>query len=151
MINTILVYFAEMLFLWYKIFYAVWVDIKFQYWEDIEILTLSDPGYWILVIPRGGVLRTHSYILAFRGFCVPPSINVDPYVEQGGNYWPCRRKKLGKLWKFDDLWCFSFVDGKIDNFLENLDFSFFELKTLISRSDLNILSSSFLQTSPFLE
>ena len=41
MINTILVYFAELLFLWYKIFYAVWVDIKFQYWDDIEILDIQ--------------------------------------------------------------------------------------------------------------
>ena len=30
--------------------------------KPINLLTLSDPGYWILVIPRGGVLRTHSYI-----------------------------------------------------------------------------------------
>ena len=29
----------------------------------------------------GGFLRTHSYILAFGSFFLPPSINVEPQIE----------------------------------------------------------------------
>ena len=53
-------------------------------WSEHEILsTLCHPGYRILVISQGGggVLRTHSYLLAFQSFCMPPSINVDPYID----------------------------------------------------------------------
>ena len=39
-------------------------------------LGVSDPGN----IP-GGVLRTHSYLLAFQAFCMPPSVNVDPHID----------------------------------------------------------------------
>ena len=35
-----------------------------------------DPGNY-----PGGVLRTHSYILPFLGFFIPPSINVKPHIE----------------------------------------------------------------------
>ena len=35
-----------------------------------------DPGNY-----KGGVLRTHSYILPFLGFFMPPSINVKPHIE----------------------------------------------------------------------
>ena len=34
-----------------------------------------DPGNY-----PGGVLRTHSYILPFLGFFMPPSINVKPHI-----------------------------------------------------------------------
>ena len=43
---------------------------------QIMKLILSASGFWILVIH----LRTHSYLLAFRGFFMTPSINVDPYI-----------------------------------------------------------------------
>ena len=45
-----------------------------------SLLTLSDPGYWILGISWVG-LRSHSIILAFGGFYMPPSINFDPNME----------------------------------------------------------------------
>ena len=44
-------------------------------------LTLCASGYRIMEISRGGVLRTHSYLLAFQAFCMPPSVNVDPYID----------------------------------------------------------------------
>ena len=36
-----------------------------------------DPGSY----QGGGVFRTHSYILPFLGFFMPPSINVKPHIE----------------------------------------------------------------------
>ena len=41
--------------------------------------SLSHQGGW-------GVIRTNSYILAIGGFFMPPSINVEPHIEKGGNY-----------------------------------------------------------------
>ena len=42
-------------------------------------LTISASGIWIGVGRE--FLRTNSYILAFWGFFMPPSINVDPHIE----------------------------------------------------------------------
>ena len=56
--------------------------------DDINPLSpgVLDPGNY-----PGGVLRTHSYILPFLGFFMPPSINVKPHMvekyQEGNPYW----------------------------------------------------------------
>ena len=52
-----------------------------------QMLTLSELGYWVLVVSRG-VLKTIFWVLCFF---MPPSNNVDPPIEWGGHYWPCRK------------------------------------------------------------
>ena len=47
-------------------------------------LTLSALEFRFMVITQGvggRMIRTHSYILAFLGFRMPP--NVDPHIEKG--------------------------------------------------------------------
>ena len=64
--------------------FFLWILMHFM--EFLRILTLSHPGFWILVITRG-VFYWH--------FLLPPSINVDLHI---------------------DLRCFSFIGGKNDKF-----------------------------------
>ena len=41
---------------------------------------LTDIKFFFAATTWRKALRTHSYLLAFRGFFMTPSINVDPYI-----------------------------------------------------------------------
>ena len=60
-------------------------------------------------------------------FVSPPSINVEPYIEKGGNYWLCRKKNSEKSWKPADLRRFSLAWRTNEIFLKIF---FFDLKPL---------------------
>ena len=96
---------------------------RLQLWKWIfrkVHLTLCHPGFWIMVITWGvGGPQDPQLYFVFLGPFIPPSINVEPNIEKGGNYCPRRKKKSKKSWKPDDLQIFRSQGEKIKIF-ENI-------------------------------
>ena len=111
------------------------------------VLTLCHPGFLILVFTRGGSSGPTD-ILWFFGAILRPLVSMLNHIQNKGVITDHVEKKFRKNIENPLLYGVFRLQGEQMKFFENI---FFLLKTLISGSNLNGLSSSFLQTSTFFQ
>ena len=119
--------------------------------EDFFLLIKgSERTLWLIAEDQDGWGKSwksvHCFIITFLTIYFLGKIIWQLFAKMGhpSTYWPCRRKKnrknLGNSPIYGVFFRWEEKMGNLDFFFANLNF---ELKTLISPSNLNVLSSSF--------